>query len=48
MWVGSHNTHGGLLKAKSAIGAVLRNLDILALQEADVAANISFKSHIYV
>ena len=42
--VGSHNIHGGLLKAKSAIGAALRNLDILALQEADVAANISFKS----
>lgn len=44
MRVGSHNIHGGLLKAKSAIGAALRNLDILALQEADVAANISFKS----
>ena len=45
MRVGSHNIHGGLVKAKGAIGAALRNLDILALQEADVAANISFKSH---
>ena len=43
--MGSHNIHGGLLKAKEAIGVALRNFEILALQEADVAANISFKSH---
>ena len=43
--MGTHNIQRGLLKSRPNVDAALRRCHILALQEADIAANFESKTH---